>query len=181
MAKDLERYLISKYHRWNLSLRYTQRFSMRFMSKELSDHFIIINPCSLAVFLSQSQVKLAIWDLALSCWNVISHRSFALNASMNSRRYWSRMAIYYSFLIESSINAISSNLLPIKHSHTICDNCLISLFCHYILWHIFLHFILMPPYPYSANVIILLNCGLIRSYNHSPILYRPMSMCPCLL
>ena len=77
---------------------------------------------SFAAFLSQSWVKLMIWNLALSCWNVISHKSFTLNASMNSRRYWSRMIIYYFFLIESSINAINLNLLLIKHSHIICDN-----------------------------------------------------------
>ena len=32
------------------------------------------------------------------------------------------MAIYCSFLIESSINAIDPNLLLIKHPHTICGN-----------------------------------------------------------
>ena len=63
-----------------------------------------------------------IWDLASSYWNVIFHKLFILNISMNSRRYWSRMMIYYSFLIESSINAIDLNLLPIKHLHIICNN-----------------------------------------------------------
>ena len=159
MTRDPERYLVSGYYRWSLSLRYAQRFSMRFMFRELNDYFIIINPCSLAVFLSQSRVKLAIWDLALSCWNVISHKSSTLNASMNSRSYWSRMTIYYSFLIESSINAIDSNLLPIKHPHIICDNSssrffvtiFFGIYFFTLFWYFHIHTMRMSLFFWIAN------------------------------
>lgn len=117
-----KRYFVSGYHRWSSSLTYAQRFSIGFISSEFSSQSIIINPYSFVTSFSQSQVKLVVWELVLSCWNTISYRPSAPITSMYSKRYWSKIMMYCSFLIEPSINTIGPSLSLIKHLHIIYDN-----------------------------------------------------------
>src|SRR5436190_10289502 len=52
-AGDRKRYLVSGYRRCSSILRCAQRFSMRFMSQELTSQSITVNLYSLAASLSQ--------------------------------------------------------------------------------------------------------------------------------
>ena len=94
---------------------------MKFISRELSDHFMMINLCFLIASLNHSWIALIIWDLALSYWKIISRKSFIINISIYSRRFCSRIAIYFFFRIIPSMNIINLNLLLTEYSHIIYD------------------------------------------------------------
>ena len=82
---------------------------------------MILKLCSCPVFSSQHCVLLAVWGLALSCWNVISLSPSILNTSMNSSRCCCNNFWYTSWLIFSSTNTIGLSLLPAKQPQIICE------------------------------------------------------------
>jgi len=112
---------VSAYRWWSSHLRWAHNCLIRFMSGEFESQCMTENPCALMALSRNSLVRLAVCEVALSCWNTMFVRPSAANASIKGRKVSFRMSIYTSLLTIPLTKVIGPRLLPTKHPQIICD------------------------------------------------------------